>query len=180
MLAGGVNTATGHGVGRYFDAVGALALGKTESRYEGQIAMAWNLVVDPEEDGRYSFAVADGPGPRELDLRPAIRTLAGELMAGVPRAVVSARFHNTLAAATIALVEIAGRLSGDLPVVLTGGVFQNALLVERVMREAGTRFRVLRHASVPPGDGGLALGQAVVASAVVQAGRREVVEDVCA
>jgi len=180
MLAGGVNTATAHGVGRYFDAVGALALAKTESRYEGQVAMEWNLAADPDEDGRYAFAVAGGPGPHELDLRPAIRTLAGELLAGVPRGTVSARFHNTLAAATMALVDIATRRSGDLPVVLTGGVFQNALLVERVVREAGTRVRVLRHASVPPGDGGLALGQAVVASAVVRAGRREVVEDVCA
>ena len=64
--------------------------------------------------------------------------------------------------------------------VLTGGVFQNALLVERVIREAGARARVYRHAAVPPGDGGLALGQAVVADALVRAGRTEAVEDVCA
>jgi hydrogenase maturation protein HypF len=93
---------------------------------------------------------------------------------------VSARFHNTLAAATIALVERARRRAGDLPVVLTGGVFQNALLVERVLREAGPAARVFRHAAVPPGDGGLALGQAVVADALVRAGRAEAVEDVCA
>jgi len=68
----------------------------------------------------------------------------------------------------------------NLPVVLTGGVFQNALLVERIVRDAGAGVQLLRHASVPPGDGGLALGQAVIASAVVGAGRREVVEDVCA
>jgi hydrogenase maturation protein HypF len=59
-------------------------------------------------------------------------------------------------------------------------VFQNALLVERVTRAAGPGARVLRHAAVPPGDGGLALGQAVIASAVVSSGRREVEEDVCA
>jgi hydrogenase maturation protein HypF len=106
--------------------------------------------------------------------------LTGELLAGVSAAVVSARFHNTLAAATVELIEIARRRFGDLPSVLTGGVFQNALLVERVIREAGPAMRVLRHALVPPGDGGLALGQAVIASAVVQAGRREAVEDVCA
>jgi len=75
---------------------------------------------------------------------------------------------------------MARRRAGDLPVVLTGGVFQNALLVERVIQAAGPGVRVLRHAAVPPGDGGLALGQAVVASAVVQAGRLEVEENVCA
>jgi hydrogenase maturation protein HypF len=180
MLDAGVNAPAAHGVGRYFDAVGALALLKTESRYEGQVAMEWNLAADPDEDGRYAFAVAGGPGPHELDLRPAIRALAGEVMAGVSAAVISARFHNTLAAATIDLVEMARRRCGDLPVVLTGGVFQNALLVERIIGMAGTGTRVLRHARVPPGDGGLALGQAVIASAVAEAGRREVVEDVCA
>lgn len=180
MLAQGVNTPAAHGVGRYFDAVGALALGKTESRFEGQVALEWNLAADPNEDGRYRFVVAGGPGPQELDLRPAIRMLTGELLAGVSPGVVSARFHNTLAAATVELIEIARRRFGDLPAVLTGGVFQNALLVERVIREAGPAVRVLRHALVPPGDGGLALGQAVIASAVVEAGRREAVEDVCA
>ena len=180
MLAGRVNSPPAHGVGRYFDAVGALALGRTESRYEGQTALEWNLAADSNEDGQYAFAVADGPGPSELDLRPAVRALAGDLMAGVDRSVVSARFHNTLAAATVTLVERAFRRSGRLPVVLTGGVFQNALLVERVIRAAGPGMRIVRHASVPPGDGGLALGQAAVASAVVRAGRREVLEDICA
>jgi hydrogenase maturation protein HypF len=142
--------------------------------------LEWNLAANPNEDGRYPFEVARGSGPHELDLRPAIRTLTGELMAGVSRDVVSARFHNTLAAATVELVGIARRGFGDLPTVLSGGVFQNALLVERVVREAGAGMRVLRHALVPPGDGGLALGQATIASAVVQAGRRDVVEDVCA
>jgi hydrogenase maturation protein HypF len=144
------------------------------------VALEWNLAADPDEDGRYGFAVGGRPGLWELDLRPATRTLAGELMAGVSPALVSARFHNTLAAATVELIGMARRRSGDLPVVLSGGVFQNALLVERVIRAAGAGITVLRHADVPPGDGGLALGQAVVASAVVQAGRREVVEDVCA
>ncbi|MFO7693044.1 MAG: carbamoyltransferase HypF [Vicinamibacterales bacterium] len=180
MLAAGVNTPAAHGAGRYFDAVGALGLGRLESRYEGQVAAEWNLAADPDEDGQYAFAIGGGPGTAELDLRPAVRTLAGELIAGVAPAIVSARFHNTLADATVELIELARRRSGDLPVVLTGGVFQNALLVERVLRAAGPGVRVLRHRVVPPGDGGLALGQAAVASAVVQSGRVDVEEVVCA
>lgn len=180
MLATGLNTAAAHGVGRYFDAVGALGLGRVESRHEGQVALEWNLAADPAEDGVYEFA-SGGTGPlEEVDLRPAVRGLAFDLLQGVSPAIVSARFHNTLAAATAEIVGSARRGAGDLPVVLTGGVFQNALLVERVLRAIGPGVRVLRHSAVPPGDGGLALGQAVVASAVVQAGRRAVTEDICA
>jgi hydrogenase maturation protein HypF len=69
---------------------------------------------------------------------------------------------------------------GRLPVVLTGGVFQNALLVERVLRAAAPGMQFVRHATVPPGDGGIALGQAVVANAVVQSGRQAVMEGLCA
>ena len=180
MLAAGVNTLVAHGVGRYFDAVGALGLGRPESRYEGQVAMEWNLVADPDEDGRYGFAFSGRPGLCELDLRRATRALAGELMTGVAPAVVSARFHNTLAAATVELIEMARRAVGRSAGRADRRVFQNARLVERVIRAAGAGITVLLHAAVPPGDGGLALGQAVVASAVVHAGGREVVEDVCA
>ena len=180
MLTGRVNCPRAHGIGRYFDAVGALALARTDARYEGQVALEWNLAADPDEDGRYGFDVSGRDALLELDFRPAVRALTRDVMAGTAASIVSARFHNTLAAATIALVERARRRAGNLPVVLTGGVFQNALLVERVIREAGQAARVFRHAAVPPGDGGLALGQAVVADALVRAGRAEAVEDVCA
>jgi hydrogenase maturation protein HypF len=180
MLDRGVNSVAAHGVGRYFDAVGALGLGRTESRHEGQVALEWNLAADSAEDGTYAFTVGGSPELGELDFRPAIRALAGELLDGVSPSVVSARFHNTIAAATVEAVRIALGKVGRLPVVLTGGVFQNALLVERVLRAAGPGMPCVRHATVPPGDGGIALGQAVVANAVVQSGRQVVMEGLCA
>jgi len=180
MLDRGVNCVSAHGVGRYFDAVGALGLGRTESRHEGQVALEWNLAADSAEDGTYAFTVGGSPELAELDFRPAIRALAGELLEGVSPSVVSARFHNTIAAATVEAVRIAIGKVGRLPVVLTGGVFQNALLVERVLRAAESGMQIVRHAAVPPGDGGIALGQAVVANAVVQSGSQEVSEGLCA
>jgi hydrogenase maturation protein HypF len=180
LLDRGVNSVSAHGVGRYFDAVGALGLGRTESRHEGQIALEWNLAADPAEDGVYPFTAGGGQQPAELDFRVAIRALAGELIDGVSPAVVSARFHNTIAAATGEAVRIAIGKAGRLPIVLTGGVFQNALLVERVLRALGPGVQVARHESVPPGDGGLALGQAVIANAVVRSGRLAVSEGICA
>jgi hydrogenase maturation protein HypF len=179
MIEKNVNTVEAHGVGRYFDAVGALGLARVESRFEGQVALEWNLAADSAEDGAYGFAVGGGSEPAEIDLRPAIRTLAGQLIEGVSPSVVSARFHNTLAAATAEAVRSAMGKVGRLPVVLTGGVFQNALLVERVLRAVGPGVQVVRHEAVPPGDGGLALGQAVIANAVVQSGRQVVSEGLC-
>jgi hydrogenase maturation protein HypF len=78
---------------------------------------------------------------------------------------VSARFHAALAAAGAALVRDAAGRTGKLPVVLTGGCFQNARLAEGILAALGSDFRVYLHGRVPPGDGGIALGQAFVADA---------------
>jgi hydrogenase maturation protein HypF len=83
--------------------------------------------------------------------------------------VVSARFHNTLAASAAAMVAEGARRHGPLPVVLTGGCFQNERLVEGVRRRLEPVHEVWQHGEVPPGDGGLALGQALVADAVSRA-----------
>jgi hydrogenase maturation protein HypF len=101
-----------------------------------------------------------------------VRAAASDFFAGVAPAIVSARFHNTLADATAALVAGADA-SRALPVVLTGGCFPNALLAERA-KEALERDgrRVFLHRRVPPGDGGIALGQAAVANAIARTGGR--------
>ena len=84
-------------------------------------------------------------------------------------AQVSGRFHNTLARATAELVAEARESAGDVPVVLTGGCFQNRLLAERAVEAVEARGgNVFLHRRVPPGDGGLSLGQAVAAAARVR------------
>ena len=101
-------------------------------------------------------------------------------MRGVSPALVSARFHNTVAAATVRLVSDVLDRIGPLPVVLSGGVFQNARLTESLLRAFGPAVQVVTHETVPPGDGGIALGQAVIANAVVLAGSQVVSEGLCA
>ena len=152
------------GVGRYFDGFGALFLSRPCSNHEGQVALAWNSVADPEEAGAYPFDVT-GSLP-ELDLAPALRAAVGDFLSGASASVISARFHNTVARATGAMVRRCLDSTGALPVVLTGGCFQNALLAERVV-DSLEGLPVFLHRRVPPGDGGLALGQAVVANAVI-------------
>jgi hydrogenase maturation protein HypF len=167
MLAQALNSPLARGAGRYFDAIGALVLGRAISGHEGQVAVALNQAAAPAEHGRYPFVLHDGL-PRELDLRPMVRAAVAELREGRPAEVISARFHNTLIAATSAMVRDAARELGRLPVVLTGGVFQNPWLAEGVLRELSGDFDVFLHEQIPCGDGGIALGQALVADAIVR------------
>jgi hydrogenase maturation protein HypF len=169
MLAAGLNAPLAHGAGRAFDAAGALALGRGRSRFEGQVALALDAAAGAEAPP-YPFDV-DGAGELPaLDLRATWRALAGDVLAGRPAAEVSSRFHETLAEGGAALVRRAAQGRGRLPVVLTGGCFQNARLAEGILRRLGGSFEVYPHAQVPPGDGGIALGQAVVADAVARGG----------
>jgi hydrogenase maturation protein HypF len=169
MLAGGVSCPRARGVGRYFDGFGALFLERPVSRYEGQVATAWNCIADEGERGSYPFVLDSTENPVELDLRPAIRAAVDDFFAGRGPAAISARFHDTLACGTGALVRHATEKTGALPIVLTGGCFQNDLFARRVVEEL-KGMSVFLHSTVPPGDGGLALGQALVASGIVSRG----------
>jgi hydrogenase maturation protein HypF len=168
LASTGVGTPLARGVGRYFDAFGALFLGRPSARYEGQVALEWNGAADPAETGRFPYAIHRAGALLELDLRPALRAAVAEHLVGTPAAALSGRFHNTVGRATAELVGLSAARAGALPVVLTGGCFQNALLVERTLSELESDFRVYRHAEIPPGDGGLAVGQVLVAAAVVR------------
>ena len=165
MIARRFNTTPARGVGRWFDAFGALVLGMPDAGYEGEVAFRWNMAADPHERGRYPVVIHDGVSPWELDPRPMVRAAVADLVAGRSPATISARFHNTLAAATVELAQAALAIHGDMPVVLGGGCFQNARLTEGVVDGLQGVARVFLGREVPPGDGGIALGQALVASA---------------
>jgi hydrogenase maturation protein HypF len=166
VLSKGLRAPLAHGAGRYFDALGALGLGKTRATYEGQVALEWNLAADEADTRSYPFELAEEGGLVCADLRPVVRSAVGDLVRGVAPAHVSARFHEAMADVATALVRKAAREHGRLPVVLTGGCFQNARLAEGVLRGLQEDFDVRLHGEVPPGDGGISLGQALVADAV--------------
>ena len=166
MIEGHVNAPLAHGVGRYFDAFGALALGRRESRFEGQVALELNNVADPQEPRAYPFDLSLDGCPWEVDLRPTIRAAVDDLRAERGAGIISARFHNTLVDASAAIVREAVSRRGRLPVGLTGGCFQNPLLAGRLAAALSASGLVVHlHGQVPPGDGGIALGQAAVAHA---------------
>ena len=160
-----VQVSLARGVGRYFDGFGALFLDRRTAAFEGQVALEWNQAASAAVDRGYPFALDQSTTPVEIDLRPAVRAAARERLAGVPASDISAAFHQTIARATASAVTQAMRTTGPLPVVASGGVFLNARLAEAVRAALGATD-VRFHAQVPPGDGGLALGQVVVADAV--------------
>ncbi|MGH2969466.1 MAG: carbamoyltransferase HypF, partial [Solirubrobacteraceae bacterium] len=151
-------------MGRLFDAVAALCGIRTEVNYEGQAAIELEAAAEPGDHGRYELPIT---AELLLDARPAMSAIAGDAAAGVPVGIVSARFHDAVAAATAGACELAASRHGLDTVVLSGGVFLNRRLLEATaaaLRGAG--LRVLVPERLPPGDGGISYGQAAVAAAI--------------
>ena len=167
-LRAGLPAPRAHGLGRYFDAFGALFLRRRTASFEGQIALAWNQAADPGVADAYPFTIIDAEAPWQLDLRPAVWAAVADSVRGRTVPQISARFHNTIAEATAALVTRVVSAFGPMPVVASGGCFQNARLAEGVRAALAPLHRVRLHACVPPGDGGIALGQALVADAITR------------
>lgn len=158
-----VNAPWTSSVGRLFDAIAAIAGVAATSAYEGEAAMRLEAALR-DEPGRpaYALPLEDAAWPIDLDWRPLVQAAAADAARGVPPSAISLRFHNALAGAIVAVARRAGLHD----VVLSGGVFQNAALVGRAragLLDAG--FTSFIHHRVPPNDGGLALGQAVLAAA---------------
>jgi len=169
MIERDLNTPRARGVGRYFDAVGALVLGSTEACFEGQVAMALNYAASANEESTYPFDLASEGELVEIDLRATVHAVVDDLRAAHTAGVVAARFHNTLAAATNAALAAARKRVGRLPIVLGGGCFQNDLLLRRVLAGVASE-QVFLARQAPPGDGGIALGQVFVADAILREG----------
>lgn len=177
MIAGNVNTVRARGMGRWFDALGALTLGVRRASFEGQVAMALEDVADGATVRAYPFALPRAAGvgveltaENEIDLRPTVRAAVTDLLAGVSAGVVSARFHQTVVEATTEAIETLGLAAGVRRVALTGGSFQNRRL-ERGFLAALGADRVVMGREVPCNDGGIALGQALAGAVALARGR---------
>jgi hydrogenase maturation protein HypF len=166
LVEAGVASPRATGAGRWFDAVAALCGLRDEIAYEGQAAVELEAAAAPGPAEPYPWSNAPGgEGVEEIDLRPAVRAIAADVRRGAGASSVAARFHETLARIVAAACRRAREVEGLACVALSGGCFQNRLLEERaaLLLEADG-FEVLVHRKVPPNDGGLALGQAAVAS----------------
>ncbi|MFZ5470924.1 MAG: carbamoyltransferase HypF [Myxococcota bacterium] len=161
LLERGTHAPRTTSVGRLFDAVAALLELRREPGFEGQAAMLVEFAADSATDVEpYSFPLSD-EAPWIADWEPLIRELLYDRERGTSVAVMSARFHESLAA----LAEAFALRAGLPNVVLSGGCFQNLRLATRVKERLRARgFRAFTPRLFPPNDGGISLGQAVVAS----------------
>ena len=184
MAQRGVNAPLTSSAGRLFDAVAALLGVRDVINYEGQAAIELEQLADPAEPGRYPAAIAEAPPQDPTGIGPAagqrpasgpallvsgsdlVRAAAEDLSAGVPAQVIAARFHRGMADTIVAVCRQLRDRTGLGVVALSGGVFQNLLLTDQVVSGlAANGFGVLLHSQVPCNDGGISLGQAVIAGA---------------
>ncbi|MBW2262036.1 MAG: carbamoyltransferase HypF [Deltaproteobacteria bacterium] len=164
LLSGGRSGPATSSMGRLFDGVAALVCGCRENGYEAQSAMKLESIVDPSEAGTYAVDLIDGR-PLRVDLAPLFLEIADDVRRGAAPGVVAARFHAWVRDMVIAVCLRLRDASGIGVAALSGGTFANAVLLDSTSRALEERgFTVLTHRSVPPGDGGIALGQAAVAA----------------
>ncbi|RPK54502.1 Carbamoyltransferase HypF [Streptomyces sp. ADI96-02] len=179
QLERGLNCVPTSSMGRLFDAVASLAGVCHRVEYEAEAAVRLEnaalaggsrSAADDEREGSYGFILGaadpDRPAvPLTADPGPVLAAAAADVLGGVPAPVVARRFHRAVTALVREVCAAARHATGVATVALTGGVFCNALLTETCsagLEEDG--FTVLRHRKVPPNDGGLALGQLIVAA----------------
>jgi hydrogenase maturation protein HypF len=149
-------------MGRLFDAAAALAGVRQQVNYEGQAAIEFEALAESAEAGKYSFGLSQD----QVQVKSVIEALIRDVESAVPVSKISSKFHNGLAQCVLEVCLKIRAETGIDEVALSGGVWQNITLLRRtlsLLKEEG--FRVYIHREVPTNDGGLSLGQAVIAAA---------------
>ncbi|MFH2012458.1 MAG: carbamoyltransferase HypF [Pseudomonadota bacterium] len=163
MTEKGINSPLTSSMGRLFDAVSAILGVKERINYEGQAAVELEMMASQGEEGEYPFELLDSM-PLRIKVRGIINGVIDDLKTGIEKGIISARFHNTISTIVIQVCKRIREKAALNMVALSGGVFQNirllSLSVDRLKKNG---FIVLTHHDVPPNDGGISLGQALVA-----------------
>ena len=165
MARRGVNSPLTSSAGRLFDAAASILGVRDAINYEGQAAVELEQLADPGETGAYPAGLDTG-SPFRVRGGDLVQAVVDDLAVGTPREIVAARFHHGVAALIEAGCLLLRDRHGLGTAALSGGVFQNLLLLRATVSRLEARgFRVLVHSRVPCNDGGISLGQAVVAAA---------------
>jgi len=166
MAVKGVNAPLTSSAGRLFDAAAAILGVRDTINYEGQAAVELEQLADPGDSAAYPAAIKTGEGPFQACGADLLHAVIDDLTNQLPAPVIAARFHHGVAALIDAGCRHLRERHGLATVALSGGVFQNMLLLRAtIARLEACGFRVLTHSRVPCNDGGISLGQAVIAAA---------------
>lgn len=164
-----LNTFETSSCGRLFDAVASILNLRQVTTFEGQAAVELETVADETVTDAYPFTTSEGD-LLELDFSPTIEEIVRAYASGGSIGSISARFHNTLANAINETCQRLRKTERLNRVCLSGGTFQNMFLLKRTLgRLRCSGFEVFLHRKVPPNDGGISLGQAVIASELTHA-----------
>jgi hydrogenase maturation protein HypF len=163
-----LNTPLTSSMGRFFDAIASLCGVRQVVNYEAQAAIELEAIADPDETGEYHFIIEPDGNPKSnslhIDASPLIEEVLIDLQRCMPVSKISARFHNSVARMVHTVCNRIRQEHAVKHVVLSGGVWQNQTLLQRTNELlASDNFIIQIHRQVPTNDGGLALGQAVVA-----------------
>jgi hydrogenase maturation protein HypF len=170
MLKRGINSVMTSSSGRLFDAVASILGIRQEATFEGQAAIELEMATQSGIDDSYDFDIEAGD-ISQIDMRPAIRAIVNDLHNRVSSSVIASRFHNAIATVIADMCSRIRQSEHLNRVCLSGGTFQNMYLLQRTvgnLRKLG--FEVFLHSMVPPNDGGIALGQAVIANEILKSG----------
>ena len=152
-------------LGRLFDGVAAIVGIRDQVFFEGQAAMELEMVAEENLDAIYDYDWLNEEH-RYILTEPIIRGIVKDMERGISPSVISGKFHQTLIHLFADLCDAIRKESGLKRVVLSGGCFQNSILLAGLIKLLEQKsFQVFTHAKVPTNDGGIALGQAVAASA---------------
>lgn len=163
-----INTPLTSSMGRFFDAAASITGIRQAVNYEAQAAIEFEALANHQETGEYNFSLelstnADGPSYL-IDTAPLVHDLIGEMQKGTAVSTISARFHNSVARMVGQTCKLIRDSTTVNDVVLSGGVWQNMTLLHRTHNLlVSDNFKVHIHQQIPTNDGGLALGQAVIA-----------------
>lgn len=164
MIERKVNTPLTSSMGRLFDAVASLCSIRDEVHYEGQAAIELEMIANHDLEPSYPFLMDETLDPLVIDPAPIIRGVVDDLGNGIPAARISTRFHRTVADLVVHTCDRIRSREKINRVVLSGGVFQNIFLLSLAFDGLShSGFEVIVHQRVPANDGGISLGQAVIA-----------------
>jgi hydrogenase maturation protein HypF len=166
MIKTGQNCPPSSSMGRLFDAVAALLGVRESNHYEGQAAIELEQLADENCENSYAWVDDDDDPVPVIGNQRLIRAIVNDLAQGIESSIIAARFHNSVADMTASVCSRLRNSTGLSRVVLSGGVFQNVFLLNRLIPKLeNTGFTTHLPNSVPVNDGGLSLGQAIVAHA---------------
>ena len=155
-----INSPLTSSIGRLFDAVASLINIKQRVNYEAQAAIELETICQPDITSSYEINLSEN----KILIRPMLLSMIEDILTGVKPSIISAKFHNSLIQMSSNLVKKIYNDTGIRTVALSGGVWQNIILLEGVInRLQSQNYNVLVHRNFPSNDGGIALGQVSIA-----------------